>query len=59
MSDWPELRRSVVDTIAEKECWWTISGPNLLELLRRAHAGENPDSRRAAVSLVGLRGLLG
>lgn len=23
--------------------WWTISGERLLELLRRAHAGESPD----------------
>lgn len=23
--------------------WWTISGEALLDLLRRAHAGEDPD----------------
>lgn len=23
--------------------WWTISGETLLELLRRAHAGEDPN----------------
>lgn len=23
--------------------WWTISGEDLLALLRRAHAGEEPD----------------
>lgn len=22
--------------------WWTMSGENLLDLLRRAHAGEDP-----------------
>jgi hypothetical protein len=24
--------------------WWTISGANLLALLRRCHAGEDPDA---------------
>lgn len=23
--------------------WWTISGVDLLDMLRRAHAGEDPD----------------
>lgn len=23
--------------------WWALSGDSLLELLRRAHAGEDPD----------------
>lgn len=23
--------------------WWAISGDELLDMLRRAHAGENPD----------------
>lgn len=23
--------------------WWTISGGALMDLMRRAHAGENPD----------------
>ncbi len=34
---------SVLTAIVEKDCWWTISGPALVNLLRRAHAGENPD----------------
>ncbi len=24
-------------------CWWTISGRELLDMLRRVAAGENPD----------------
>lgn len=23
--------------------WWVVSGDNLLDMLRRAHAGEDPD----------------
>lgn len=23
--------------------WWVVSGENLLDLLRRAHAGEDPE----------------
>lgn len=23
--------------------WWTISGADLMDMLRRAHAGEDPD----------------
>ena len=23
--------------------WWVLSGDNLLDMLRRAHAGEDPD----------------
>jgi hypothetical protein len=28
---------------SEGGCWWTISEDALLELLRRAHAGEDPE----------------
>ena len=28
---------------AHVPCWWTISEERLLELLRRAHNGEDPD----------------
>ena len=30
-------------TLAEKECWHVMEGKLIMELLRRAHAGEDPE----------------
>ena len=35
---------SVAADISRRDCWWTIHGPRLVELLRRAHDGEDPDT---------------
>jgi hypothetical protein len=29
--------------VAESLGWWAISGEDILDLLKRAHAGEDPD----------------
>ena len=32
-----------MSTLAEKECWHVIERKAIMELLRRAHAGEDPE----------------
>lgn len=33
----------MTDTARNDLGWWSISGEDLLDMLRRAHAGEDPD----------------
>lgn len=39
----PSASQEAAEEVADGLGWWAIPGENLLDMLRRAHSGENPD----------------